>query len=87
MKKNKASLLLALLLTIDSQFGFVGIIGTKVIGDNALVFPFIGEIHIEKMQDCGVFKDLPILLLIPGKILNVCIIQYFAVFTPCSGYW
>lgn len=78
--------MLPLSLTINSQLGFVRIVGAEVIGDDALIFSFIGEIHIEKVEDSGVLNNLAILLLIPGKILNLCIIQHFAVLTPRSGH-
>lgn len=80
------SSLLLLLLTINGQLGFVGIVGAKVIGDNALIPSFISEVHIEKMQDSGVLNHLTTLLLIPGIILNLCIIQDFAVLTPGCGH-
>lgn len=57
-----------------------------MIGDNALVFPLISEIHIEEVQDSGVFQHLPTLLLVPGKILNLCIVEDFAVFAPGCGH-
>lgn len=57
-----------------------------MIGDNALVFPFISEIHIEEVQDSGVFQHLPTLLLVPGKVLNVSIIEDLAVFAPGRGH-
>lgn len=86
LRVEHISSLLLLLLTINGQLGFVGIVGAKVIGDNALIPSFISEVHIEKMQDSGVLNHLTTLLLIPGKILNLCIIQDFAVLTPGCGH-
>lgn len=57
-----------------------------MIGDNALVFSLISEIHIEEVQDSGVFQHLPTLLLVPGKVLNVGIIEDLAVFAPGRGH-
>lgn len=74
------------LLTIDGQLGFVGIIGAEVIGDDALILSLISEIHIGEVQDCGILYHLSTLLLVPGKILHLCIIQYFTVFAPGSGH-
>lgn len=46
---NYRKLLGCKFLTIHSQFGFIRIIRTKVISNDALIFSFICEIHIEKM--------------------------------------
>lgn len=72
--------------TIDSQLGLVGIIGTKVVGDDTLVLSFISEVHIEDMQDGSVLQNFTILLLVPGEILYVCIVQNFTVLPPGGGY-
>lgn len=74
------------MLTIDSQLGFVGIIGAEVIGDDALILSFIGEVHIEEVQDSGILDHLATLLLVSGKILDLGVVQHFTVLTPGGGH-
>lgn len=72
------------ILTIDSKFGPVGVVGAEVIGYHTLVAPLISEVDIEEMKHGGVDQ---LSLLVLCIVLHFCIIQHLAVLPPCRGHW
>lgn len=65
--------------TINSHFGLSGVVGTKVVGDYAVVASFISEVNIKQMENAGVNE---LLVLVAGIVLHLRIRQHLFVFPP-----
>lgn len=81
---NKKSKFKTNIPTIDCQPGPVGVVRSKVIGDNTLVRPLISEVDIREVQHGGIDEFS---FLISGIVFHFCVVKHLPVLPPRSGHW
>lgn len=74
---------------MDSEFGFGGIGGAKVVGDDALVFALAGRFHMAQLQCGRVLGNLAPIAGLRSEmslVVNLCVVQHLVVLLPGEGH-